>query len=318
MFQHRLMPAPVLRLLPLVLVGTLSAGCVITGAEGRYVEREEKRFSLEGKDGKDGKEGKDARADVKLLTRDGAIEIRSWDRPEVLVVIEKHAFSKEAAAAMTVSSSQDGNHISVDATLSRGETLSGFFWGGLGSAKLIVSLPSTSDVQATTGDGSIDLEGVRGVIALRSGDGSIQAREAAGSVAARSGDGSIRFDRIKGAIDVNTGDGSITVSGVFTGVRARSGDGSVGVQAQAGSTTETDWDIASGDGSITLEVPESFGAEFDAHTGDGRVHFEGVTLSNVSGDLTRSRANGRLGAGGHAMRVRTGDGSIFVKRVSAP
>jgi hypothetical protein len=305
MFHHRSIPASVVRLLPLVIVGALSAGCVVSGSQGRYMEREERRFSVEGK------------PDVKLSTRDGAIEIRSWDRPEVLVVVEKHAFSKQAASAMNISSSQDGNHVSVDATMSRGETLSSLFWGGLGSAKLIVSVPAASDVQATTGDGSIDLQGVRGTLSLRSGDGSIQAREVSGTLAARSGDGSIRLDGIKGVIDVNTGDGSVVVNGAFTGVRARSGDGSIGIHAQAGSTTEADWDISSGDGSITVEVPEGFGAELDARTGDGHVQLEGVTLSNVSGELAPNRANGRLGAGGHEMRVRTGDGSIFLRRVSA-
>lgn len=309
MLHHRSVSASVLRLLPLVIVGTLPAACVISGAEGRYVENEEKRFSMDEKAGK---------PEIKLSTRDGAIEVRSWDRPEVLVVVEKHALSKQAAAAIDVVSSQDGNHVSVDVTMSRRDSLSGLFWGGLGSAKLIVSLPATSDVQAATGDGSIDLQGVRGTISLRSGDGSIQAREASGTLAARSGDGSIRLDGITGAVDVNTGDGSIAVSGVFTGVRARSGDGSVAVHAQAGSATEAEWDISSGDGSITLEVPESFGAELDARTGDGRVHLDGVTLSNVSGTIAQNRANGRLGTGGHAMRVRTGDGSISIKRVSAP
>jgi len=306
MALHRCFPASLLQLLPLAMVGALSAACVVTGAEGRYVEREERRLSVEGK------------PDVKLSTRDGAIEIRSWDRPEVLVVVEKHAFNKQAAAAMTVSSSQDGNHVTVDATLPRRETLSSLFWGGLGSAKLIVSVPAASDVQANTGDGSIDLQGVQGVLSLRSGDGSIRARQVSGTLAARSGDGSIRLDDIKGAVDVNTGDGSVVATGSFTGVRARSGDGSIGIRAQAGSATEADWDISSGDGSVTIEVPENFGAELDAHTGDGRVHLDGVTLSNVSGEIAPNHANGRLGAGGHAMRVRTGDGSIMVKRLSVP
>lgn len=304
MALHRCFPASLLQVLPLAMVGALSAACVVTGAEGRYVEREERRFSVEGK------------PDVKLSTRDGAIEIRSWDRPEVLVLVEKHAFNKQAAAAMTVSSSQDGNHVTVDATLPRRETLSSLFWGGLGSAKLIVSVPAASDVEANTGDGSIDLQGVQGVLSLRSGDGSIRARQVSGTLAARSGDGSIRLDDIKGAVDVNTGDGSVVATGSFTGVRARSGDGSIGIRAQAGSATEADWDISSGDGSVTIEVPDNFGAELDAHTGDGRVHLDGVTLSNVSGELAPNRANGRLGAGGHTMRVRTGDGSILLKRVT--
>jgi len=301
MLHSRLFPASVLRVLPLVIAGWLPAGCIVSGADGRYVEREEKRFSVDGK------------PDLKLSTKDGSIEIRSWDGPDVLVVIEKHAIGKETAAAIVVSSAQDGNHISVDVKERR---LSGLFFGGLGTAKLIVSVPAASDVQATTGDGSIDFEGVRGTVSLRSGDGSIRARNASGTLNARTGDGSITFDGVKGAIDVNTGDGSVAVAGAFTAVRARSGDGSIAIHAQAGSVTEADWDVSSGDGSVTIEVPEDFGAEFDAHTGDGRVHLDGITLSNVSGDIAPNRANGRLGAGGHAMRVRTGDGSISIKRVS--
>ena len=305
MLHRQGLPASFLRALSVVVVGTLQAGCVISGAEGRYVEREERRFPVDGK------------PDVKLMTRDGAIEVRSWDRSEVLVVIEKHTFSKQAVAAIRVESDQNGSQVSVDVKIAR-ETLSGLFWGNTGSAKLIVSVPASSDIQATTGDGAIDLDGIGGTISLRSGDGSISARNASGTLAARSGDGSIRLDAVKGAVDVNTGDGSIVVNGALTGVRARSGDGSIAVHAQAGSTTDTDWDISSGDGSVTVEVPESFGAELEARTGDGRVHFEGVTLSNVAGEMAPNHANGRVGAGGRAMRVRTGDGSILVKRLSVP
>jgi len=67
---------------------------------------------------------------------------------------------------------------------------------------------------------------------------------------------------------------------------------------------------------VTVEMPENFGAELEARTGDGGVHLDGITLSNVSGELSRNRASGRIGAGGHTMRVRTGDGSINLRRVS--
>ena len=289
----------------LATVGALAAGCVnISAGGGRYVDREEKRFSVEGK------------PDIKLRTQDGSIEIRSWDRPDVLVVVEKHSFSREAAAAITVTSSQEANHISLDVKMSA-ERVFGWFVGGFGSAKLIVSLPAASDVQATTGDGSIQLENLRGVISLRSGDGSIHARDVSGSIAARSGDGSISLEEITGTIDANTGDGSIAVAGVLSSVRARSGDGGIGVRAQPGSKAEADWDITSGDGGIRLEVPDSFGAELEARTGDGGIQFDGITLSNVTGNIGRNRASGRLGPGGRALRVRTGDGAIVIRRISA-
>jgi hypothetical protein len=39
-----------------------------------------------------------------------------------------------------------------------------------------------------------------------------------------------------------------------------------------------------------------------------------LTLSNVTGTIGRNSLRGRLGAGGHNVRVRTGDGSITLKR----
>ena len=144
--------------------------------------------------------------------------------------------------------------------------------------------------------GSIDVERVTGRVELRSGDGSIHARDLAGDVT------------------VQTGDGSITLDGKFAGLRARSGDGSVKIHAAPGTGASGDWEITTGDGSITLEIPEGFNGELDAHTGDGRVHVEDVTLSDVTGELRRNAVRGRLGSGGRAVRLRTGDGSITLRR----
>ena len=58
--------------LPAVLAALLAApGCVdIVGADmNRYVERDEKHFTVSGK------------PDVALATFDGSIEIRPWDKP---------------------------------------------------------------------------------------------------------------------------------------------------------------------------------------------------------------------------------------------
>src|SRR5262245_3499707 len=88
-----------------------ASGCVDIVATGplRYVEREEKQFAVAG------------RPDVSVSTFDGSIEVRPWDRSEVLVVIEKYALSKEAAADIEVLSRQDGNRVSVEARVKPGD-----------------------------------------------------------------------------------------------------------------------------------------------------------------------------------------------------
>jgi len=288
-----------------LMVLLAAPGCVdIVGSDlgrARYVEREEKRFTVAGK------------PDVVVTTFDGSIEIRPWDQPDVQVIVEKRGHDKEDVAVIDVQASQNGNRIEV--TVSEPKNL-----GGLGihfnhrSAKLIVSLPASSDIAARSSDGSIDIERVTGRVQLRSGDGSIRGRSLAGDVNVHTGDGSIKLDDVNGALDVDTGDGSITLGGMLTAVRARSGDGGVTIHAEPGSTPRADWDIATGDGSVMLALPDGFGGELDAHTGDGSIRMEDITLSNVTGTIGRNTVRGRLGPGGRNVRVRTGDGSITLKR----
>jgi len=286
-----------------LIVALAGAGCVdIVGADiGKYVERDEKHFTTAG------------RPDVSVSTFDGSIEIRPWDKPDVQVVVEKHARDKADADDIDVRVEQNGDHVIVDVKSRRNGEGFHFGWTSL-SARLIVSAPAAANITARSGDGSIDVERISGRLDLKSGDGSIRGRDLGGAVTAHSGDGSIKLDGVTGALDVDTGDGSIMVAGKLTAVRARSGDGGVTVRAEPGSAPSADWNITTGDGSVTLEVPEGFGAELDAHTGDGRVRLQDVTVSNVVGELGKDTVKGRLGAGGHALRVRTGDGSITLRR----
>jgi DUF4097 and DUF4098 domain-containing protein YvlB len=283
----------------------LSTGaCVdIVGADfQRYVDRQEKQFSVTGK------------PDVSLATFDGAIEIRPWDRQEVQLIVERRASSKELADEIEIHTDQQANRIVVDVKVPRHE---GYLHVHHRSAKLIVSMPAESDVLAKSGDGAIDVEGIAGRIELRSGDGSIRARRLDGDVNVQTGDGSIRLEAVKGALRVNTGDGSIIADGTFTNVRARSGDGSIRIGAEPGSASSGDWDIGTGDGAVTVALPSGFNAEIDAHTGDGRIHLQDLTLTNVTGRIGRNTVRGRLGEGGSLVRIRSGDGSITLKRSDA-
>jgi DUF4097 and DUF4098 domain-containing protein YvlB len=293
-----------------VLTAVLTAGCgdIIIGADlGKYVEREEKHFSVSGK------------ADVNLATFDGSIEVRPWDKSDVQVIIEKRGRDKAAVDDIDIRAEQNGDHIVVEAKARKGDRhRMNFGWNFSRSAKLIVSMPASADLVARSGDGSIDVERIGGRVEMRSGDGSIKARDIGGDVTAHSGDGSIRIDGANGALNVDTGDGSIVLAGKLNSVRARSGDGSVTIRAESGSTSSADWDISTGDGSVTLELPEGFGAELDAHTGDGGIHMRDITVSNVSGELRKNTVRGQIGSGGRQVRVRTGDGSITLKRFHGP
>jgi len=169
---------------------------------------------------------------------------------------------------------------------------------GTFNARLIVSVPAKARIDASTGDGRVTV------------------RDVEGDLVAHTGDGSIHLEHVNGGVDASSGDGNIIVDGQIRQLRARSGDGRVRVQA-SGSAPTGDWSLATGDGSVILEVPAGFGAELDARTGDGRVEVRDVDFDRESGEHSRTSAKGRIGSGGPKVTIRSGDGSIVVRRAGA-
>jgi hypothetical protein len=280
----------------------LAAGCVVHVDTQAETVREEKRFTVSGT------------PELRIGTFDGAIEVRSWDEPDVLVEIEKRGATREAVDALRVVTSQDGPRIEVEVKRPESESFGGIGIYRTASARLIVSVPRKVNLVARSGDGSIRVDRVNGRIELRTADGAIRAAEVSGELILNTGDGSVSVTDAEGRLEVDTGDGGVTISGRLSGVKLRTGDGAITYRAEPESRMAENWDISTGDGSVTLYLPGDFGAEIDAHTGDGTIRSE-LDVSGGGDPETRRRTlRGRIGAGGRSLRIRTGDGSIRLKR----
>ena len=290
-----------------VLACTPVVGCVVGVDSQGQIVREEKRFPVNGA------------PDLRLTTFDGAIEVRGTDGSEVLVEIEKRGPTREAVDELRVEATQEGQRIDVEVKRpSRESTVFGLNVST--SAKLIVSVPKRSAVLARTGDGAIRIEGVEGKLELRSGDGSIHVSEVKGELVLNTGDGSINVDHAEGRLTLETGDGGVNVEGNLSVVRMHSGDGSIVYRADSATRMEDDWDISTGDGSVSIYLPTGFNADLDAHTGDGRIRNElGIAADhNVERDRDpderdRRTLRGKIGEGGKRLRVQTGDGGITLR-----
>lgn len=116
---------------------------------------------------------------------------------------------------------------------------------------------------------------------------------------------------------MDTGDGSVSVAGKLASVKLHTGDGSITFRASPGTAMKADWSLTTGDGGVALYLPSDFGAELDAHTGDGSIRNELGLKAEAENDRDRDRdrrtLKGKLGAGGKILRIRTGDGSIRLK-----
>ena len=277
----------------------VASSCVMHVENEGQVEREEKRFTVGG-----------TPVQLRLSTFDGSVEVRAWDRQEILVQIDKRGQDKEALSKIEVLSEQKADAITVDTKNSgRGSFGIGFHLSP--SARLIASVPRNTHLLIRTPDGSVLVERVTGRTEIHTDDGSIHAIETAGEILAETGDGSIQLEEVSGHVEARTADGSIRVSGMPGRLRVRSGDGSIALRVRGGTAMTADWMVATDDGSITLELPEGFAAEIEADPGsDGRVRSD-LKLTNASGGTRESRVlTGGLGQGGRRLVVKTGDGTI--------
>lgn len=254
------------------------------------------------------------RPEVTIVTFDGSIQLRSWDRDEILLDIERRASSRADAedAAVEVTEANGELRIEAKPPERKGDVTNLFGWVPT-TVQLRVTLPRALNVHARTADGSIDARDLAGRLELRTGDGAVRLQHLEGQITVATGDGAVLARDIRGAVVVNTGDGSVQMSGRFDGVRARTGDGAIGIDVLPGSRITREWTLTTGDGSVTVRLPSDFNADVDARTGDGSITTRGIRVADQDRPAERRRhVRGRVGTGGEMLTLRTGDGSISV------
>lgn len=244
------------------------------------------------------------RADLHVRTDDGNVRIESGAASEIDARVTTVG-RRIAPGEVTITESQSGDRVDIEVRLPKQ-----FFNLGMGqrSIAVVVRVPKEADLDVRSGDGSITVQPVSGRLSLSTGDGSITADGLQGEIRLHTGDGSIRATGLSGRLEAHTGDGHMNVRGRFDDLDLHTGDGGIEAAAEAGSKVETAWSLRSGDGGITLRLPEGLGAELDVHTGDGGIRLEKPVT--VTGTIRENTVRGTLGAGGPPLRVRTGDGSI--------
>lgn len=284
-----------------IAMGLLGAACTVQVDSEQRIAREEKRFTVSGE------------PQLTVATFDGSVEVRSWDRNEVLVEIEKRARDEEALKSIEVKAEQQGNRIDIDVRRPAGrDTFVGFGIHVSTVANVTVTVPRRVTLAARSGDGSIRVSRLDGRVELRTADGSVRAGDIKGDLDVETGDGSVTVDDVEGNATVDTTDGGITLSGKLAKLKVKTGDGSVTVRADRGSAMGSDWSITTQDGSVAVYLPDSFSADLDAQTGDGRVRSEIDVKGSVPAENARS-LRGKIGQGGQLLRIRTGDGAINLR-----
>ena len=282
----------------------------------------------------------------------GSVEVSTNGTSEVVVdVWRKIGRRKKADEAAflrdnPVEFAQDGNTVTVR---SHGKSRSSWSWSGRNSneAKYTISVPAQfnarlktggggvhvvdliGDVKARTGGGGLSFARLRGALDgdtsggsisagscegalnFRTGGGGIDFTDGSGSLNGATGGGSVSVKRFHGPAHVTSGGGGITIDNVDGGVNASTGGGSISavLPSELGDAVN----LSTGGGGISVTVPGTVAFNLDAKTSGGGVSTD-VPVT-VVGKLEDGRLQGPVNGGGKLVQLRSGGGSIHLKKL---
>jgi DUF4097 and DUF4098 domain-containing protein YvlB len=232
--------------------------------------------------------------DLRVDTSDANIRVSTWDQNSIEAKVTTTRY-KIGDDGIRIEEHQTGDTVEIDVRFphNHGVTIN---WGNSGShrVEIDIHMPREGRVDLHTGDGKIELGNFKGEMLLRSGDGSQE------------------INGVDGKLRALTGDGHIRADGRFDELDLKTGDGRVDARATAGSALATSWKLESGDGTVTLEVPENLAADVDLHTGDGHIDLD--MPITTSGKIRGGEVHGKLNGGGNLLMIHTGDGSIRLRK----
>jgi hypothetical protein len=227
-------------------------------------------------------------AELRVDAKDGGVTVRAWDQKTVSARVIATGW-KIGAGELEIQDHQQGDHVDLVLKVPSNH------WG-LGRRSIAVEIHVPRDAR----------------LDLRTGDGAIRVFDVAGEIRMVTGDGAIEAAGIEGSVQARTGDGHIGVRGRLDSLNLHTGDGGVQAEIQPGSKLATGWRIETGDGSVTVRVPSDLAADLELHTGDGHLS---VDVPITADQRDRKTIRGKLNGGGPAFAIRTGDGSVTVKRM---
>ena len=228
--------------------------------------------------------------DLRIETSDADIRVTTGDQNTIQAKVITTRY-KIGEGGIRIAEHQDGDHVDIDVRYPHHNF--NIEWGQH-HVEIIIQMPREGKVNLRTGDGKIEVNGLKGEMDLHSGDGSET------------------LEAVDGKLHATTGDGHIRANGRFDELDLKTGDGHVEVRAASGSSLATNWRLETGDGNVTLEVPGDMAADVDLHTSDGHIDLDMPVTT--SGKMRENEIRGKLNGGGSLLSIRTGDGSIYLRK----
>lgn len=143
-----------------------------------------------------------------IENQNGSIVIQTWDEDRVRIEAEKVAESEDRLDDLEILIEGSGDSVSVETHKRRSR------WSDYAKVDYVITLPVQANVDASTANGSVTIEGIHGRVEAKSTNGELKIEDIAGEIEARTTNGSIRAHYVRavdGRHEFETTNGSVRI-----------------------------------------------------------------------------------------------------------
>jgi DUF4097 and DUF4098 domain-containing protein YvlB len=287
--------------LPAVRIAGLFASALslalLAGAAPAYAHRLEKTFQVEG------------RPVVTIRNAQGKIQVKSWQRSEVVILAE------HSSKRVEVDAEQRGNQIELVTHLLEADVSPAEL-----TADYIISVPEETELQIKNDSGSVYVERVYGDLTIDTVAATVEVQEISGYLAVRTVGGSLLCRRCAGHIDFSSISGSAQLlQPMSSNVRAQTNSGDILFDGEflRGGT----YSFRNMSGTITVRFSEGDSLNLTATSVNGKVenqanlkaethrapHLQGKFAYFQSGTMNQGLARVELTSFSGTIKIRKRD-----------
>ena len=177
-----------------------------------------------------------------------------------------------------------------------------------GAANLCIKLPREMRVSVSAANGRVDVEGVHGAVEVRSSNGSATITEVIGDVQVATSNAKVHCCHTRGRLRARSSNGKIEIESHSGALDASTSNGVI--RAQLDAIGKEGVHLATSNGRIVLDLPDSVDADMDIRVDNGLIRNERPLARGAK--ETQGRVVGQLGHGGPLIKLRTSNGVISV------
>lgn len=257
-----------------------------------------------------------------LSNRNGDINIESWDKNEVEVVIVEKRRARSEDIKIVIDSKSNRLNIRTDYPNRK----MSFFYSSdrTSSANFTVKVPRNVHILTDSHNGNILIRGIKGDVEAETHNGRLQIEDLEGNVDVKSHNGNLYLENINGEITSVTHNGRIELDNIESvNVYAKTHNGSISGELSIDPRGRYEFNTHNSgvklyiphDSKVDIDVKSrnrSFSSDFKID-GDDRDYNRSSRRSRYSRNRN-TRVTGEINGGGARLKISTNNGSVSLRK----